>query len=91
MRTIETTTVIAQDRKLVVQLPSDVSPGEHRVFLMIGDPEPVREEAGEEEQTPTRWEGNVLVYDGEAVGPIENAVQELREERLQHLIRQALQ
>jgi hypothetical protein len=31
MRTIEATTLIAEDRKLVLQLPSDVTPGEHRL------------------------------------------------------------
>ncbi|TVS20015.1 MAG: hypothetical protein EA424_06140 [Planctomycetaceae bacterium] len=91
MRTIEATMLIAEDRKLVLQLPSDVSPGEHRVVLMIDEPKPVREETGEHEQTPTRWEGNVLVYDGVVEGPIEDAVRQHREERIQHLMKQALQ
>jgi hypothetical protein len=50
MRTIEATTLIAEDRKLVLQLPSDVTPGEHR-----------------------------------------DAVRQHREERIQHLMKQALQ
>lgn len=35
MRTIETTAQVGDDHKLVVQLPSDVVPGEHRVVVVI--------------------------------------------------------
>jgi hypothetical protein len=49
MRTIETTARVGDDRTLVLQLPSDVSPGEHRVVVMIEElpipavkPEPLR-------------------------------------------------
>jgi hypothetical protein len=90
MHTIETTTLISEDRRLVLQLPPDVAPGEHRVRVLIDEPDHVLAETGEDEQTPTRWEGNVLVYNGTVEGPIEDAVQQMREERIQQLIRQAL-
>ena len=35
MKTIETTAVIGEDRKLTVQLPPDVTPGSHRVVVVI--------------------------------------------------------
>lgn len=66
MRTIRTTATIAEDRRLVLQLPSDVPPGDHRVMVMID----------ESEQVPER--------------PIADPVREMREERIQQLIRQAV-
>ena len=35
MKTIETTAVIDDDRKLSLQLPPDVSTGEHRVLIVL--------------------------------------------------------
>ena len=35
MKTIETTTVVGEDRKLTVQLPADVEPGTHQVVVVI--------------------------------------------------------
>jgi hypothetical protein len=35
MQTIETSALIGPDRKLVVQLPASVSPGEHRFVVVI--------------------------------------------------------
>lgn len=35
MRTIETTVMIGADGKLVLQLPPDIAPGEHRIVLVI--------------------------------------------------------
>jgi hypothetical protein len=35
MRTIEMTAEVGEDRKLVVQLPSDVPPGPHRVIVVV--------------------------------------------------------
>ena len=35
MKTIETTAVIGDDRKLSLQLPEDVPPGEHRIVVLI--------------------------------------------------------
>jgi hypothetical protein len=49
MRTIETMARVGDDRTLVVQLPLDVAPGEHRVAVIIDEstadtvkPEPLR-------------------------------------------------
>lgn len=35
MRTIETTVTVEPDGKLVLQLPPDIAPGEHRIVLVI--------------------------------------------------------
>jgi hypothetical protein len=35
MRTTETTVTIEPDGKLVLQLPPDITPGEHRIVLVI--------------------------------------------------------
>jgi hypothetical protein len=35
MRTIETTAVIEPNGKLILQLPSDIPPGQHRVVVVI--------------------------------------------------------
>ena len=40
MMTIETMAVISDDRKLSVQLPPEVRPGEHRVVVMIDELSP---------------------------------------------------
>jgi hypothetical protein len=37
MRTIETTATIEPDGKLILQLPSDIPPGERRIVLVIDD------------------------------------------------------
>jgi hypothetical protein len=38
MKTIELTAVVGPDRKLIVQLPADIAPGEHRVVVVIETP-----------------------------------------------------
>lgn len=38
MKTIETTAVVGNDRQMTVQLPDDVSPGTHRVVVVIDEP-----------------------------------------------------
>lgn len=40
MTTLETTAVVADDRRLVLQLPENVTPGQHRVRVQI---DPVEE------------------------------------------------
>lgn len=40
MTTLETTALVADDRRLVLQLPDDVLPGQHRVRVQI---DPVEE------------------------------------------------
>ena len=37
MKTIETTGVVGDDRKLTLQLPAHVAPGQHRIVLVIDD------------------------------------------------------
>lgn len=37
MKTIETTAVIGEDRLLQIQLPPDVTPGHHRVAVVIDE------------------------------------------------------
>jgi hypothetical protein len=35
MKTIETTAVIGEDRKMTVQLPPDVPPGPHQIVIVV--------------------------------------------------------
>jgi hypothetical protein len=81
MRTIETTAVVTDDHRLALQLPHDIVPGEHRIVLLIDEPKPA---ANPEPniQTPMRWEGNMLVYDGQYTGSIQAVIEDLREERI---------
>ena len=37
MRTIETVVTVEPDGKLVLQLPPEIAPGEHRIVLVIED------------------------------------------------------
>jgi hypothetical protein len=37
MRTIETIAMIASDGKLMLQMPADIAPGQHRIVLVIDD------------------------------------------------------
>lgn len=91
MTRIDTTARIGPDRQLVIQLPQDVPPGEHRVTVLIdradereGVPAEQPELRPEQRpgEPPLRWEGTVLVFDGEIIGPHENLIQEIREERI---------
>lgn len=67
MKTIETTAKIGPDRRLVVDLPEEVSEGDHRVFIMFLD-----DEEAPTDQPPDRddaercleWENGLLVYTG---------------------------
>ena len=52
MRTIETTARVSDDRKLVVQLPLDVTPGEHRVVVVIEE-----SPAAPRQREPLRFSG----------------------------------
>jgi hypothetical protein len=83
MRTIETTATISEDRKLVLQLPLDVTPGEHRVRVVLDEPA-IDENTSSD--TPLRWEKGVLVYGGEVAGPTETAIADSREERMRHVL-----
>ncbi len=42
MKTIETTIVVGTDRRLTVQLPPDITPGEHRVVLVLEQAAPIQ-------------------------------------------------
>ena len=35
MRTIETNALVTEDGKLIVPMPADIAPGEHRVVIVI--------------------------------------------------------
>lgn len=41
MRTIETTAVVTSEGKLTLQVPPDISPGEHRIVIVLEE-QPVR-------------------------------------------------
>ena len=40
MKTIETIATVDENRRMTVQLPPDIPPGEHRVVLVIDDKAP---------------------------------------------------
>ncbi len=40
MKTIECNVLVDEDRKTVVQLPPEIAPGEHRLFVVIDDQAP---------------------------------------------------
>ena len=44
MKTIETTAVVGEDRKVTLQLPPDVAPGPHHVVLVVDGPGSQRSE-----------------------------------------------
>ena len=44
MQTIEMKALVGPDRKLVVQLPASVSPGEHRLVVVIDELAPAESE-----------------------------------------------
>jgi hypothetical protein len=58
MRTIETTAVVGEDRKLMVQLPVEVPPGAHRVVVVI-----------DERQLPTNNDRGMENWPAHDVGP----------------------
>lgn len=43
MRTIETTATVTSDGKIIMQVPADIPPGEHRVVMVI-DEQPLKKE-----------------------------------------------
>lgn len=65
MTTLETTAHVADDRRMVLQLPDDVSPGEHRVRVEIDPVKNGDHDVEPTEQSLLRRRGHVLVYDGE--------------------------
>ncbi len=83
MRTIEARATVTDDHRLVLQLPQDVVPGDHDVVVFLDMGAPCEESAAE---TPLRWEDGLLVYGGDAVDGMEDAIDELREERMCHIL-----
>ena len=79
MPRIEATAPIDKDRQLILQLPETVPPGEHRVVVTI-------EEQAAKEGSQTRWEGNVLVFNGTIEGKFEDLLRQVREERIQQFL-----
>lgn len=85
MTTLETTALVADDRRMVLQMPDDVSPGEHRVRVEI---DPVSEaEEPQDELTPVVWDGDVLVYGGADVftADINEFIAQEREDRMRKI------
>lgn len=87
MTTLTVTTRITDDRKLILQLPDDVSPGEHQIRVEI-DP-PVMDPGSDDGETPLRWDRGVLVYAGGDLpaGSVCDWIEQAREERFQDILR----
>jgi hypothetical protein len=83
MTRIETTVTVGDDRVVTLQLPCDVAPGEHKVTVIVDGSE------SEEIEQPLIREGNVLVFAGKRVGDVESVLDDVREERMQKLLRDA--
>lgn len=52
MKAIATTVTVTDDGKITLQLPRDISPGEHQVVLVIIDEQPRTEKSVKEEESP---------------------------------------
>ncbi len=84
MTTLETIAVVSEDRRLLLQLPDVVLPGEHRIRMEI-DPITVAE-SKEVIETPVAWDGDVLVYaGGEFSGDIRQFIDADREDRMSQI------
>jgi hypothetical protein len=57
MKTIQATTIIGDDRKLSLQLPAEVSPGEHRILIVIDDQQPAPPKSWTIDDWPIHDEG----------------------------------
>lgn len=79
-RRIETTAAVDENRRITLQLPSDVEPGEHRVIVLLEEPDVPEDEPTEQ---PLVRKGNVLVYAGTLLDDPGQVLKRLREERLQ--------
>ena len=84
MKKIDTTAVIGEDRQLILCLPEDVLPGEHRIIVMIDEP-PVSPSKPTSNVPATQLKGNVLVYNGVISKPCDDFIEAIRAERLQEL------
>ena len=81
---IHTTVTIGDDRRFTLQLPADISPGEHRITVIVD-----AADLTTEIDQPLIREGNVLDFAGKCAGGVEGVHNELREERMQKLLRDA--
>lgn len=100
MKKIEATIKIGEDRQLVLQLPEDVVPGEHHVVVTLGVPvEPEsapQEKEDKEHRAPESaesaaanhlvWEDGILVFTGEPLEDITDAVAKDREARMRKIM-----
>jgi hypothetical protein len=68
MKTIETTVTVTPERKITLQLPDDVSPGLHRVVLVL------------ENQPPVQTKRAPLVFPIDHYGPWPDALSLRRED-----------
>ena len=91
MTTLTVKTNIPDDRKLVVQLPPHVTPGEHELRIEIDPPVIDDRPDADDGETPLRWDRGVLVYAGGDLPPgnVCDWIEQAREERIQELIRRS--
>ena len=84
MTTLETTAVVPDDRRLFLQLPQNVSPGEHRIRIEI---DPLRE-SQDNVVTPVAWDGDVLVYAGSSGFTVDLSqfINNERDERIRKIV-----
>ena len=87
MTTLTVNTLVPDNRKITLQLPEHVTPGEHRVRIQI-DPLLSDDEIVDEGETPLRWEGGILVYAGEVPpGNVCDWIEQARDERMKDILR----
>ena len=85
MTRVETQAVVGEDRTLTVtvRVPEDVTPGEHRLILLVDGPV-ATETTAPAETTPREYfrrEGSVLVFTGKLEEDPEEVLRRLRRER----------
>ncbi len=82
-----------RNERLSVRVPVDVPPGEHRMVIVLeaapgGLAQPAAAGAISSE-APLRRQANLLVYDGAVVGSFFDTLQDIRVERLHHIVQGA--
>lgn len=87
MTRVETQAIVGPDRTVTIQLPDEVTPGEHRLVVLLGDTDQVEQES--DSTQPLVRKGNVLVYAGTRAGDIESTLDQIRDERAEQLLRGA--
>jgi hypothetical protein len=87
MTKITVTAHVGEDRRLVLDLPQEISLGTHWVTVTL-EPKPNRQRAqpsSVSEQPGVQREGNLLVFTGELLDDPNDLLQQIREERLDRL------